>query len=82
VKFHGLLYDRAASRANSYSFTEKVIGTYSASVQDGRKGLGGATAPTGIITYALRWDGVLAENTTEAELKAFFVACGHSIAWS
>lgn len=77
----GMLYDRTNSRAVIYNGAEKVTGTFNATVVDGRKGIGGATAPTGVVSYGLWFVGAAAE-LTDLQIKAIQVARGWSIPWS
>mgnify|MGYP001561240484 CR=1 FL=1 len=75
-----LQYDRTNGRATGHTTQDKIIGTYSALVVDGRKGLGGVVSVTGQCVYGFRLEGANAE-ITDANIKAIQVARGHNILW-
>lgn len=74
-------YDRTNSVANVYTLNDKIVGTFSAGVVDGRKGIGGATAPTGQAVYGAMWSGAGAEITA-AQIKTLLQTLGWTITWS
>lgn len=77
-------YDRTNSVANLYTRLDKVVGTYSASVTDGDKGLGNAGASTAsgrLCLYAAMWSGAAAE-VSAAVVKSLLTTMGFVIPWS
>lgn len=74
-------YDRTNSVANVYTLNDKIVGTYSAAVVDGRKGIGGATSPTGQCVYGALWSGAAAEITA-AQIKTLLITLGWGITWT
>lgn len=78
-----LKYDRTNSEAKAYTALEKLTGTYSAGVLDGRKGIGAAasSAVTGQCIYGAMWSGANGE-ISDANMKLMLQALGWTIAWS
>lgn len=74
-------YDRTNSVANVYTLNDKIVGTYNASVVDGRKGIGGATSPTGQAVYGALWSGAGAEMSA-AQIKTLLQTLNWSPTWS
>lgn len=82
TEFHAnvVKFDRANSVANVYTNDEKVVGVYSALVNDGAKGF--CNASLAKVVYACMWQGSDAENITDAQLKSLLQGMGFTIAWS
>lgn len=77
------LYDRANSRANVYNLSDKVVGTYSAGILDGAKGIGATAASvTGSCVYGFKYQGAPAEAITDANLKSLLTGMGFPIGWT
>lgn len=76
-------YDRANNAAVLYTDLEKIVGTYSALVQDGDKGVGRQTSGNynGTTLYGALWKGADAEAFTDAHTKALLQALGKTITW-
>lgn len=74
-------YDRTNSRANVYTLNDKIVGTFNSGVVDGRKGIGGATSPTGQAVYGALWSGAGAE-ISPAQIKTLLQTLNWSPTWS
>lgn len=78
-----VLYDRTNSRFVVYTGQDKIVGTYSAGVTDGAKGIGATlgTAATASYLYGFMYSGAAAE-LTDAQVKALLVGLGWTIPWT
>lgn len=74
-------YNRTAGVANVYTLNDKIVGTYNAGVLDGRKGIGGATSPTGQAVYGALWSGAAAEMTP-TQIKTLMTTLGWTPTWA
>lgn len=74
-------YDRTNNVANTYTLNDKIVGTYNAGVVDGRKGIGGATSPTGQCVYGAMWSGAAAE-LSDAQIKTLLQVLNWGITWT
>lgn len=81
TEFHAcaIKYDRTNNVANAYTLDEKIVGTYSAAINDGAKGF--CNASLAKVVYACMWSGANAE-VSDANLKALLQAMGFAPAWS
>lgn len=78
-----ILYDRTGSRSMTYTASQKIAGTYSATVTDGNKGIGSAfsAASSSSYLYGIMFSGAAAE-LTDAQIKSLLLALGWAIPWS
>lgn len=82
TEFHLIVmrYDRANSVGNVYTKDEKLVGTYSASVNDGAKGILNGSLTK--VVYIAMWSGANAENFTDGNTKSLVQAMGTPVGWS
>jgi len=74
-------YDRTNSIANVYTLNDKIVGTFSAGIVDGRKGIGGQTSQTGQCVYGAQFQAGAAE-ITPAQIKTLLQTLGWTITWT